>query len=140
MASLAQIRAALATTVEAAIADLQCYQNVPEQVNLPCVLVVPRSADFVAAMGRGTDIYQFDLIVLVSRRDDDLAQFDLDEYVTGAGAKSVRQAIFQANTLGLTNTTALVSGWPRYGGEWNVGDVPHVGAALACQVATTGTA
>lgn len=140
MATLSAIRAALKTTIEDAVADLQVYPNVPEQVNLPCVIVLPRSIDFQMAMGRGTDTYEFDLMVLVSRRDDDLAQYDLDDYVTGAGDKSVRQAVFNANTLGLSGTSAIVRGMERYGASFEVGDVAHVGAVLPCTVHTPGTA
>lgn len=140
MATLSAIREALKTTIEAAIPELQVYPNVPESVNLPCVIVLPTSGDFQVAMGRGTDAYEFDLIVLVSRRDDDLAQYDLDDYVTGAGAKSVREAIFNANSLGLTGVAAIVRGVQRYGASFEVGDVPHVGAVLPCTVYTPGTA
>lgn len=140
MASLSAIRAALKTTIEDAVPAIQCYANVPEVTNLPAAVVMPRSSDFNRAMGRGVDLYLFDVIVLVSRRDDDLAQYDLDELVTGAGAKSLRQAIWNNRDLDLTDTDAHVTGMSQYGAQWDIGDVDHVGAVLSVQVTTPGTA
>lgn len=140
MASLAAIRTGLKSTITTAIPALFGYSNVPEVTNLPAVVVAPRNIDFQGAMGRGLDVYEFDLIVLVSRRDDDLAQTELDAYVTGAGASSIRQAIWNARTLGLANTDAHVYRMESYGAQWDVGDLNHVGAVLKVRVSTTGTA
>jgi len=140
MASLAQLRTGLKDTITAAIPALFGYNQVPEVANLPAFVVVPRETDFVVAMGRGADTYEFDVIVLVSRRDDGLAQTDLDAYVTGAGASSIRQAIFNARTLGLAGTDAHVYRMESYGAQWDIGEINHVGAALKVRVTTTGTA
>lgn len=140
MATLAQIRTGFKTTIQAAVTGLTVYDTVPEVTNLPAVVVMPRSADFQVAMGRGADEWLFDLIVLVSPRDHGLAQVELDGYVTGAGASSIRQAIWNARTLGLAGTDAHVFGMDRYGATWDVGEIPNVGAALQTRVHTTGTA
>lgn len=140
MSTLAQQRTALKTTITTAIPALFGYNNIPEVANLPAVVVVPREADFVVAMGRGADTYEFDVIVLVSRRDDSLAQTDLDAYVTGTGSSSVRQAIFNARSLGLSDADAHVYRMESYGAQWDIGDIDHVGAALKVRVHTTGTA
>ena len=140
MSSVAQIRTALKTTITAAIPGLFGYEQVPEVSNLPAVVVVPRSSDFTVAMGRGADTHEFDVIVVVSRSDDGLAQTALDAFVTGAGSSSIRQAIFQARSLGLTDTDAHVYGMESYGAEWDIGALNHVGAALKVRVYTSGTA
>lgn len=140
MSSVAQIRTAMKTTITTAISGLFGYDQVPEVVNLPAVVVVPRSSDFAAAMGRGLDVHEFDVIVLVSRRDDGLAQTDLDAYVTGAGSSSIRQAIWNARTLGLSDADAHVYGMESYGAEWDIGTLNHVGAVLKVRVSTTGNA
>jgi hypothetical protein len=141
MASLAEIRTTLKDTIEAAVSDLQVYEKAPEQVNLPAAVVLPTQTDFVQAFGRGLDVYEFDVLVLVSRRDDDLAQTDLDEYVNGFGAKSIRQAIFAARaTLAALGIDAFVVGMSDYGAQFNVGDIDHVGARLRVRVTTSGTA
>lgn len=137
MASLKQIRQAIADTVVAGIPTLNPYPNVPGSPNLPALVVVPRADDMAAAFGGGLDVYQFDLLILVSRADDGIAQGDLDDYVTGSGASSVRQVIFANRSLGLTDTDAQVTGMSQYGGKWDIGGVDHIGAALACTVHTS---
>lgn len=140
MASLTAIRTGLKTTVTAAVPSLFGYDVVPEVTNLPAIVVMPTAVDFEVAMGRGWDTYEFDLIVLVSRRDDALAQKELDTFVTGAGSTSIRQAIFNARTLGLADTDAHVSGMDRYSATFDVGDIDNIGAVLKVSVRTTGTA
>lgn len=141
MASLAEIRDALAATIEAAIDDLQGYAKVPESMNLPGFVVVPRATDFMVSFARGTDTYEFDCIVMVSRRDDELAQHDLDDYVTGAGDKSIRQAVWNTKNLGLSDgTAATVLSVSQYGAQFSMCDIDHVGAVLRVQVITPGTA
>lgn len=142
MASLKQIRTAVKTTLEAAITGLTVHRTVNGQINVPAVVVRPSpddTADFLVAMGRGTDTYQIDLLVLMCRADGELSEDQLDEYVTGAGDKSIRQAIFNAKTLGLSNTDAHVSGMSGYGAAFEVGGVQYSGAALRLVVHTKGT-
>lgn len=139
MASLSAIRSALADTIGAAIDDLTGYPTVPEVANLPAFVVMPRAVDFTQAFGRGVDRYDFDVIVLVSRRDDELAQADLDEYVNGFGEKSIRQAIWNARDLGI-GVDATVTAVSDYGAQYDVGDISNAGARFAVQVLTSGTA
>lgn len=139
MATLKAIRDAVKTTLEAAITTLHAYDTVPDSPNLPAVVVKPVESDFYKAMGRGTDEWQFDLEVLVSTADLDLGQDTLDDLVTGAGSNSIRQAIFNARTLGLSGTDASVAGMTEYG-ITTAADIPHIGAVLRLVVLTSGTA
>lgn len=138
MASLAQIRDALSDTITAAVTGIQGYPTVPEVTNLPAFVVVPRSTEFSQSFGRGFDRYDFDVIVLVSRRDDQLAQVDLDPYVNGFGSSSIRQAVWTTRDLGI-GVDASVTGMSDYGANFDVGDLDNVGARLAVQVLTSGT-
>ena len=140
MASLNQIRTAVKTTLEAAITGLTVHRTVTGQINVPAVVVRPGddTADFDVAMGRGTDTWNLDLLILISRADAELSEDQLDEYLTGAGDKSIRQAIFNARTLGLSNTDAHVSGASGYGGNFEVGGVQYAGVALRLVVHTKG--
>jgi hypothetical protein len=141
MASLTQIRTALESTISAAVSGIQGYATVPEVTNLPAFVVVPRSSEFGRAMGRGLDGYTFDVIVLVSRSDDQLAQAALDPFVNGFGSSSIRQAVWNTRTLGLTDgTEATVTGMSDYGAPFDVGDIDNVGARLTVEVLTSGTA
>ena len=139
MSSIATIRTAIKTTVEAAVSALTVYDTVPDRVNLPAVIVMPSGSDFNVAMGRGADTHTFDLYVLTSRRESGLAQDDLDAFVTGAGTSSIRQAIFAARSLGLSDADAHVRGMRGYGAQFEIADIDHVGAILEMVVHTSGT-
>ncbi|WP_119728340.1 hypothetical protein [Thermomonospora amylolytica] len=143
MASLGQIRAGI-KEVLSGIGGLTIYDTVPDVTQTPAVVVVPREADFEGAMGRGLDTWTFNLFVLVARGETRLSQEALDEYVTGAGPKSIRAALFERDDLGLSDgTTAQVTGMPRdvpYGGGFESAGVQHIGACLRVVVRTPGTA
>lgn len=139
MASLSAIRAGVKTTLEAAISGLWVYANIRAVVNVPAVVVEPVEADFLVAMGKGTDTWQLDLHVLVNDAAEELGQPSLDEYVSGAGARSIRSVIFAARDLGLTNTDAHVSGMSGYGGRFEPPEIDHIGATLRLVVHTRGT-
>lgn len=138
MASVTEIRDAIKTTIGAAITSLHIYDTVPDSPELPALIVQPTLSDFHVAMGRGTDRWEFDLIVLVSWGDSDLAQDQLDGYITGAGASSIRQAVFNARTLGLTAVDATIAGLSEYGIK-TAAAIDHVGAVLRLVVHTSGT-
>lgn len=141
MASLEAIRDAIKTTIEANVTTLHCYDTVPDAANvLPAVVVIPYSTDFEVAMGRGTDSYEIDLLILVSTSDMDIQQDSLDAYVSGSGTSSIRQAIFNNKTLGLTSTNAHVSEMLEYGMRFDAAGYPHIGARLRMKVHTSGTA
>lgn len=139
MPSLSTIRTALKTTIEAAVTGISGYDTVPESINVPAFVVAPRSTDFQRAFGRGMDAYSFDVIVLVSRSDDRIAQLALDPYVNGFGSSSVRQAIWNARDLGIS-VDAAVTGMSDYGATYTFGNTDYIGARLAVEVLTSGTA
>lgn len=139
MASLTVIRQALVETVNAAIPQLTPYPRISGAVNVPCVATMPMPSDFDVAMGRGTDTWNIDVIVLVQAGDEDVAQLELDGYVTGAGPASVREAVFRNRSLGLADTDAHVTGLSGYNLQYSVVVVDHVGASLRVVVHTRGT-
>jgi hypothetical protein len=140
VATLAAIRTAVKTTVEAAISGFTVHDLVPAKPVVPGMLVMPADADFIVAMGRGTDTWTFDLTVLVPTADLVVGQSLLDPYISGAGSSSIRQAIWNARTLGLTGVDAHISGMSEYGGLHEYGGAQHVGATLRLIVHTPGTA
>jgi hypothetical protein len=140
LSSLSTIRAAVKSTLETAIQSLRVYDTVPEAVELPAVVVQPTNADFDVAMGRGTDTWTLELLVLVSWGDSDLAQNALDDYISGAGDSSIREAIFNNRGLGLTDCDAHVRDLTSYGVRFQAAQIDHVGAVLTMTVHTRGTA
>ncbi|HET8684779.1 MAG TPA: hypothetical protein VFM54_23340 [Micromonosporaceae bacterium] len=141
MASLATIRTTVKSVLNAALGTgVEVYPAVPSNPVLPCVCVVPETADYVAAMGRGTDTWTFTLFVLVPSGDPVVAQGLLDPYVTGAGSSSVRQAVFNARTtFQAAGFDAHVAELLSYGGQLEAVGTPHTGASLRLIVHTPGT-
>lgn len=131
------------TTLEAAVSSIKTYDKVTSVNAIPhggaAVVVIPETANFLVAMGRGTDTWQFRLLVLVNPSDDELAQSQLDDYVSGAGSLSIRQALFNS-TLGLAGVSAFISGMSNYGAKFESAGIDHIGAALGLTVHNPGTA
>lgn len=140
MASLAQLRTAIKTTLEANLTGVNVHRKTPGSA--AGVVIVAQlaedSANFTVAMGRGSDTWNFDLLVLVPASMLDTSQDALDDYVTGAGSKSVRQVVFNNRTLGLASTDAHVSAMGGYGADYVLGQTQYVGATLRLVVHTSG--
>jgi len=140
MASLQQIRDGLKTTLENNIDGLRVYDVVPDySINFPVAIVLPTTISFGLAMQRGTDLYNFDILVAVQRGESRTAQDALDLYITGAGGSSLRQAIFNNRTLGLSDTDATVTGVSNYAGDVNLNGIDAIGANISLEVYTKGT-
>jgi hypothetical protein len=139
MATLGTIRNALKTTIEDNISTLRVYDTMPDQTEGHCLLVMPDTADFAKAFGRGTDEWLFNLYVIIPWQETTVVQDNLDEYVSGSGTKSVRQVIWNNATLGGVVDDAFVKGMRGFGGQFQMAKVPHVGAILDLQVITSGT-
>jgi len=139
MASLQAIRTAIKVTLETGIDGLRVHDTVPDVVNLPAVVVEPVTAEFDRAFGRGWDQYSFRLWVLVSRAEPRVGQNQLDGYLTGAGATSIRQVIFNNKTLGLVDTEGFVTGMANYDEKNAAAAIEHIGANLILTVLTRGT-
>lgn len=138
MASLTAIRAAVKETLVSSIDGLMVYDTAPGGVVGPAVVVVPVEADFVVAFGRGADTIELDLIVFAPASDLAVGQATLDELVTGAGPRSIRQAVFNNRTLGLAGVDAHVARMSDYGMS-DPGLVDALAARLRLIVHTTGT-
>lgn len=139
MSSITVIRKALQSTIQAYMGTAQMvYDTVPGITELPGVVIEPAKGDFLGAMGRGTDEWYFNVMVFASRADEQNGQNNLDELISGAGPKSIRQAIFLNPTLGLADSTAVVTGMRGYGGTTKDAGMGVVGAILTVCVYTDG--
>jgi hypothetical protein len=140
MATMAQIRDGLKTTISN-ISGLRVYDTVPDQaINFPVCLFIPTSIEFDLAMQRGTDRYEFELTVAVQRADSRTAQDKLDAFVTGSGSSSIRQVIYNNSSLGLSDTDARVTGMNNYAADVSLNGIDGVGANLTIEVFTKGSA
>lgn len=143
MATIEQIRDAIKTTLQARIPGLTVYATVVSVVTTPALVVIPRVGSFEAGMGQGVDdTYLFDLDVLCSAVVDEAGQDALDAYVSGAGSRSIRQAVYQSrdqrgDALGLRNCKARVTGWSRYARGFEGAGIEHVGAVVRLEAITS---
>ena len=139
MATFSSIRTAIKTTL-GSITNLRVFDTVDDMINVPAAVLIPSSINFTEAMARGTDRYDFDLIVVVSRADARSGQNQLDGFINGSGSSSIRQAIFQNSTLGQSDTSAVVTTMSDYGATYAVNGVECIGARLGITVYTKGSA
>lgn len=141
MSSITVIRQALQSTIQTYMGTAQMvYDTVPGIAELPAIVIEPAKADFLGAMGRGTDEWYFNIMVFASRADEKNGQNNLDDFLSGAGPKSIRQCIFQTPNLGLADSTAVVTGMRGYGGTTKEAGMGVTGAILTVCVYTDGTA
>jgi len=140
VAALQQVRDGIKTTLENNISGLRVYDVVPDYaLNFPVAIVLPVNINFNIAMQRGTDQYTFDILVAVERGNSRTAQDKLDQYITGQGSSSLRQAIFNNRTLGLDNTDATITGVSNYAADVNLNGIDAIGANVSLEVYTKGT-
>jgi hypothetical protein len=138
MASLEQIREAAAAYFEGLWDDVGVYSDVPGVVETPALVPMPVRADFGPAMGPGVDDnWIIDLFILCSATVSELGQDYLDAYVSGAGDRSIRQAVFKAyaggsppTTFGLVRVKAQVVSMESYGIRFQAAGIDHLGAVL----------
>jgi hypothetical protein len=96
----------------------------------------------LTGMGMGTgvdDTYLFDLDVLVQSADLRVAQDALDAYLSGAGPRSIRQAVYasrdtRGDALGVANCKARVPGWGRYATGFEGAGIAHLGAVVRLEL------
>jgi hypothetical protein len=136
---LSDIRIGLAETLLANLGDVQIVSHPSAVRVLPSILVMPSESDFFVSMSRGTDTYRLDLYALVARRTE-ASQLDLDDYVDGVGARSIRAIIFDNPTLGLDGVNASVARMSDYGGVLDLVGEDHWAARLELVVHVSGAA
>lgn len=133
MASSIEIREGLATNLRT-IAGLRVSEWVIGDINPPAAVIVPGdpsrknvyAINYDCTMGRGSDDYIFTVLLMVGNKVERASQEALDEYLAGAGAKSVKAAIESEPTLGgaahFVNVTGVRDyGIVEYGGQKYVG-------------------
>jgi hypothetical protein len=98
MADLAAIRAGLAANLST-IPDLQVLPQMISNPTPPCVIVFAGPTEFDKAMGRGLDSIVFMVRILVPSPSDIDAVVNLDPYLAGSGAQSIKAAIETDTTL-----------------------------------------
>ena len=139
MASFSTVRTAVKTTIGNNISSIRVYDTIDDMINVPAAVLIPTSINFTEAMARGTDRYEFDILVVVSRTDSRSGQNQLDAFINGSGSSSIRQVIFQNSDLGQSETSAVVTTMSDYGATYAVNGVECIGERLGLTVDTKGS-
>jgi hypothetical protein len=144
-----EIRQALAALLSE-IPGLNVYPFVPDAPALPAVVIYPFESDFAVAFNRGTDQWRFRVQVLVSSTSDRSGQELLDELISGAGPRSLRERIYKSPTLSMdlaertaaatVDTTAAVLGLTAYDAVTFADGTRAFSASLTVLVTTSGNA
>lgn len=144
MASISELRQAIYDTLLDPDDDLSVLTTTPEtNPNYPAVIIQPVTTSFTTrqALNGGQDVFEWDLVILVSGADLEVAQLALDEYLARSGPRSIRQRIRDRQDLGLDDknrTSAWVDRMESYGITLSRDpEVRDFGAVLRLIVRTT---
>ena len=138
MADHAEIRAGLVANLSQ-IPDLQVEGYVLSNPTFPTALILAGTTEYDKAMHRGLDDLIFRIRVVVAAVSDIGATVNLDEYMNGSGARSIKAAVEADKTLGGACSEALVTG---HSGEqvFTFDDrPPALGTEFTVQIKATGT-
>lgn len=133
--SLTEVRAGFATTLGGI--GLQVYANIVDVANSPaCVVDLAQnpSANYAGAFHQGSDEWFFDLFIFVANNDTQNALAILDGYVTGKGAGSVRQLLFDNDDLGLSDVDCMAMNLRSYGITTKMNGIGFIGAIMRVKV------
>lgn len=126
MASIVAIRDGLAAAL-GTIPGLRVHDYVPGQINPPTAAIIPgdpemnraEAVSFDSTMARGSDDFLFTVVLCVSQAHDRAAHEQLDTYLDGGSATSVKAAI-DGYAWGAVASYARVAAVRRYGVmKWN---------------------
>lgn len=131
-ASFTTVRTALKTTLSS-IDGLTVYDTAPGQVTVPAAYVLPGDpvVAFDSTMARGSDDFQFIVRVLVSASVADASQNNLDKYLAGTGAASIKATV--DGNLGGAVDFARVSQARNYG-EYEHNGTTYLGVEFVVEV------
>jgi hypothetical protein len=130
--SLSSLRSGLATRLET-ISGLRTSAYVPPDPMPPVAIVVPTGIIFDSTFARGSDEYEFTVLILVGSVDDRVSQSTMDAYCDPSGSGSVKAAIEGDKTLGGVAFTCRVREMRNYQ-QTPVGDQIYLSAEFVVQV------
>ena len=103
----------------------------------PIAVVMPGSITYDTAFGRGSDQYEFTVMLIVGRAADRASQTNLDAYCASSGTASVKAAIEGDRTLGSAALDCRVTSMTNQG-ALAIGDVTYHTAEFNVTVIAAG--
>jgi hypothetical protein len=115
-----EVRNGLKANLEA-IQGMRVYELIPTVPVAPAAIVGQLDFTFDLNNARGLDQANLDVVVLVQRFTERSGQNDLDKYLAGSGAYSIKAAIESDLTLGGACNTLRVTS--AEAGNYTAGDI-----------------
>jgi hypothetical protein len=134
--ALTNLRSGLATRL-ATISGLRSSAYIPDNPHPPVAVVMPGRISYDTAFGRGSDEYQFTIMLIVGRVADRASQTNLDAYCASSGSTSVKAAIEGDRTLGGHALDCRVTEMTNQG-SLAIGDVTYHTAEFSVTVIAAG--
>lgn len=136
MPTISQVRTGLKDTIIAAVPSLFGFDTVPDVAQVPCIVVRPGKLDYLVAGGTCWEA-MMEVYVLVTRTDAGGAQDQLDAYLSTTGTRSIPAALRATPALGVVGVDAVLVSMDKYGGNWELARIAHIGAQLNVRVLVT---
>ena len=136
MTALTDLRTGLANRL-ATISGLRSSAYIPDNPQPPVAVVMPGRIQYDTAFGRGSDEYQFTIMLIVGRVADRASQTTLDGYCESSGSRSVKAAIEGDRTLGGKALDCRVTEMTNQG-SLAIGDVTYHTAEFNVSVIAAG--
>lgn len=106
------------------IDGLRCYDQVPDVIAPPCVVVGQLDFTFDLDNARGLDQANLDVFVIVQRFSERTGQSKLDKFLAGSGNESIKAALESDKTLdGACDTLRVTS---AESGTYTTGDIDYL--------------
>jgi hypothetical protein len=145
MPSLTLTRQAIADTL-AVIDGLHTYATVPDSPAVPSVIVARPRCAYGIGLGRDVDdTWTLELWVLVARIDNPVNEGQLDELITGAGPRSIRERLERSRSIrgdyfGLPDTKLRNLRLTTADARFEAAGLAHLGAVYTLDVICTAVA
>jgi hypothetical protein len=136
MTALTDLRTGLAARL-ATINGLRSSAYIPDNPTPPVAVVMPGRITYDTAFGRGSDEYQFTIMLIVGRVADRASQTTLDGYCESSGNRSVKAAIEGDRSLGGKALDCRVTEMTNQG-SLAIGDVTYHTAEFSVTVIAAG--
>lgn len=138
MASLTEIREAIADTIVSNISGISVYAEVPEGVVEPVIAIYPADMNYLFTFGNSSTEWEFTLLIGAGSAEDQIAQRALDELVDGVGDRSIAAVLLANQTLGRNDCSLKAPvRMSNYGSKIKFGGTELFGAVIRIGVVTT---
>lgn len=142
MASIVAMRDGLKANLQT-ISGLRVTEYIRGTIVTPAAVITPgdggrgrQAVNYDMTMGRGSDSFLYTIIVLVSLINERSSTDQLDAYLAGSGATSVKAAVESDETLGGAADFVRVTGVHNYG-TIDYGGQTYMGAEFVVEVVSS---